>query len=297
MTGRIAAVHAQSSETCKALTTALLTLAEKAEGWEAEFKRWADSWAQDWDRFHHFLWMLQCYEYFKLRGVNVSFPHANRNEAKPDLLIKRNGQQDVYAECYFFSKWWPREEFLEHLLRKIDPNLSIGRTYNIARSAEGNPFGAANYRNTLEKIATLLTPKRLDELRDSAKSVSPQHVCAFGDVKIELEGSGEYQPRIIAHGDPEYSWPAFLAELSRSKANSNNLSSCRPNILMVNGLGVDFQLSKDASSMVATPPQSIDEVWITACGIDQDLIGRHKIGRVRRILRPCYTGSDLFVIG
>jgi hypothetical protein len=275
----------------------LLELAGNAVGWQNEYANWnnlADHWAKKWDRFHQFLWLLQCYEFFFQRGLNVSFP-AHTMQAKPDLLIKGDEQAELYAECFFYSKWWPREFYLEHLLRKIDENLAIKRTYNVVYEPSSNPFSSDNQlTNALEQLEGVLTPERLEQLRAAAQLAQPQTVCEIGDIRILLEGEGEYQPSSNAHGDPDYSLPVYLKEIITAKKNSNNLNGSRPNMVMVNALGLDFQFSLPENPVqgaaITELPCSLDEVWISACGIDGRL---ETCQQVLKILRDGYAGFGL----
>lgn len=277
----------------------LLELAEKANGWNGEHNNWNQTknhWAKRWDKFHQFIWLLQCYENFSQRGCDVSFPVSNK-EARPDLLIKRKGHEDLFAECFFYTKWWPREEYLGILLCKIDENLSIKRIYNILRNASDHPFSSdERLIKALKHVAKELTVVKFAELQAAAQLASPQKVCEIGDFKIVLSGHGEYQPDPDnAHGDPDYSWPKFVGEIIEAKKNNNNLRVCRPNILMVNGLGLDFQFSHSKSSSLEFPIpvhlENIDEIWLSVCGIDELLGTCQQDQRVRKKLRNDYAGS------
>jgi hypothetical protein len=273
----------------------LLKLPQQAEGWHDEYKHWsnsADHWAKKWDKFHHFLWLLQCYEYFSQRGHIVSFPASN-NEAKPDLLIKRQGQEEIYAECFFYSKWWPREFYFENLIHQIDENLSIKRIYNVGGDATNNPFYSDDrFTIALDTLATALTQNSLVNLRFAAQQASPQKVCEIVGFSILLEGDGEYQPSANAHGDAAFSFPVYLKEIITAKKDSNNLKGSRPNMVMVNALGLDFQFSfpesLDQVSAIAELPGSIDEIWISVCGIDEKL---NTCPRVLKKLSNGYAGS------
>ena len=210
----------------------------------------------------------------------------------PDLLIKRQGQEVLYAECFFYSKWWPREHYFEELLRFVDSNLSIKRVHNVKSDASSNPFRVESddkFAIKLDFLATALTPDRLAELRVAAQQASPQKVYEIGDLTIWLEGTGEYQPDANnAHGSPAESLPVFMKEIITAKKKSNNLKGSRPNMVMVNALGVDFQLSLAQGSPIAELPCSIDEIWISACGIDEKL---KTCQRVWKELRQGYAGS------
>lgn len=250
----------------------LLKLAQKAKGWKAEYVHWnkpKDHWAKKWDRFHQFLWLLQCFEYFVELGYDVSFP-AVKNAPKPDLHIVRKGERERFVECFFYSKWWHREFFVEELLRFLEPNLAIKRTHNVRFDLSNNPMSVECDDRFVDALAILeerLTPSRLDELRAAANEASPQLACEFGEFSIMLEGTGEYQPSQNAHGDPADSWLVFAKEIIKAKRDSNGLNDHRPNVVMVNGLGLDFQLSFDKVPLAEELPCSLDEIWIYKCGI------------------------------
>jgi hypothetical protein len=277
----------------------LLKLAQQADGWEDEYKRWSSSnnhWAKKWDKFVHFMWLLQCYEYFFEQGHNASFPVARKNQAMPDLLIKRHAQKEgLYVECYYYSKWWPYEEHLQQLLRKIDENLSINRPHNVAIELSKNPFRqGVQFDTTFGQLAEALTPVRLAELRNAAQETSPQTVIGFGQVEIWLKGEGYYGGRPNAQGDPEYSFPVYIDEIIEAKKDRNNLKGSRPNILMANAMSWEFQFgfAKSICEMHTNRelPSSLDEVWISVCTFDGKLEYNK---RTRKILRNDYAGSGL----
>jgi hypothetical protein len=278
----------------------LLKLAQQANGWPKEYENWSedtDHWAKKHDRFHQFLWLLQCYEYFSQLGHNVSFPAKGKNQAMPDLLVKRHGQEEgLYVECYFYSKWWPREEFLQQLLHKIDENVWIKRKHNLAYNCSGNPFSNDQLINTLDQLVLALTPEKLSKLRAEACEVSPRKVCCIGDFWIELRGEGECQPDTDnAHGDANDSFPVYLKAIIAHKKDRNNLIGSRPNMVMANATGIDFQLSLPESSVqgaaITELPSSLDEVWISACGIDGKLETCQQDEKIMKILRVGYAGS------
>jgi hypothetical protein len=251
----------------------LLSGAKDADGWCGEYAHWKseqDHWAKKWDRFNQFLWILQCFEYSSGKGLDVSFP-ASKTEAKPDLCVGQADGSKVYVECYFYTKWWGREHLVEHLLRALDQNLTIKRTYNVSFDQHDNPMSGLNDASFVEALAILgdtLTPEKLDTLRAAARMASPQTVCDFGGFSILLEGSGQYQPSNNAHGDSSASWPIFVNEIIKAKRDSNGLGEHRPNVVMVNGLGLDFQFSFDDKHQNFVLPASLDEIWIYKCGID-----------------------------
>jgi hypothetical protein len=272
----------------------LLKLAQQAKGWEGEYEHWsnsADHWAKKWDKFEQFIWLIQCYEYFSERGHNVSFPVSNGG---PDLLIERIGLAALYAECYLYSKWWIQEEYFAQLLRKIDGNLSIKRTHNVKTEPSKNPFSlGVQFDTALSQLAEVLTPVRLAELRNAALETYPQTVCDFGDIRILLDGDGDYQPSLNAHGDAAYSLPVYVNEIINAKKVSNNLKVSRPNIIMANAMGMDFQFGfpKSTDQVPANPelPSSLDEVWIYVCSFESKL---ETCQQVLKIWRGDYAGSS-----
>ena len=251
----------------------LLLGARKAKGWNQEYAYWdkrGDHWAIKWDRFYHFLWLLQCYEYFSERSCYVSFP-ASKTDSRPDLRIVQTDGSVFFAECYFYTKWWAQELLLEELLEAIDQNLILERTHNIRIADSDNPLSVNNGEKFVDTLATLegaLGPTRLDRLRGMAQKISPQLVCSIGDFSVQLESSiGEYQPSQNVQGDPSASWPTFVKEIIAAKSSSNDLGSHRPNLVMVNGLGLDFQLSHGKSHRTPVLPEPLDEMRIYRCGI------------------------------
>ena len=286
------ATHAND---CFAQWEELFNKVQQADGWDKEYENWnkpSDHWAKKWDRFHRLLWMLQCYEYFTESDHKVSFPQAIKNQAMPDMLVKRSGQDALYVECKFYSKWWLQEDFVKELLHFIDPNLKIERQHNVYLSS--NPFSDVQsdvqFEKTLACLAVEITLNRLADLRKLAEKKSPQPLCEIGDVKVLLEGEDEYQPGPNAHGDPAGSWPIYVDEIIRGKKGSNNLGNCRPNLVLVNGLGLDFQISFGEGFQIKDPQSPIDEIWISKCGIDGKLA---ECADVEKALRPGYDGSGL----
>jgi hypothetical protein len=272
----------------------LLKLGQQANGWAGEYRRWSSSdnhWAKKWDKFEQFIWLLQCYEYFSERGLKVSFPVS---KGGPDLLIERHGIVALYAECYFYSKWWIQEEYFEHLLGKIDENLWIKRTYNVKIEPSKNPFSSGvPFDTALSQLAEVLTPVRLAELQTAALATYPQTVCDIGDIRILLDGEGDYQPSLNAHGDATDSLPVYVKEIINAKKNSNNLNGSRPNVIMTNALGMDFQsgFPKSTDQVPAIPelPSSLDEVCIYICSFESKLENCQQVLKIRR---GDYAGSS-----
>ncbi len=145
----------------------LLEGAKTAEGWTNEYAEWGqpnDHWAKRWDRFYQFLWLLQCYEYLSECAHVVSFPLSGRVR-KPDLHVVRADGTEMFVECYFYTKWWAYEHFIEDLLGVFDGNLTVKRTHNIAFTSDENPMSGNNDKPFVKMLSALeksLRPEKLD---------------------------------------------------------------------------------------------------------------------------------------
>lgn len=252
----------------------LLSQACRLEGWASEYSNWnseKDHWATKWNKLNQFLWMLQCCEYFATKSGKLSFPYSNTT-SKPDIHIKYGDGSELYVECYHYTKWWGTEQLVEDLLYALDQNLHIERMHNL--KYDNNPFADNPDTAVIEVLAELskhLNPTKLLELKAQACIKAPVEVCKLGEFVVLLDGPGDYLGRYNAHGDPITSWSVFRDEVLCRKANANGLSNHRPNLLMVNCLGIDFQLCLSDSSEVLGLPSSLDEVWFCTCGIDDKI--------------------------
>lgn len=262
----------------------LLSQASECEGWESEYSNWSsqqDHWAMKWNKFSQFLWMLQSYEYFANTGGKVSFPYST-TMAKPDIHVKCRDGSELYVECYHYTKWWGTEHLVEDLLCALDKNLRIERMHNL--KYDNNPFADTADKAVVEALAELgrhLDPITLEGLRAKAQKETPVEVCKLGDFIVLLDGPGDYRARDNANGDSNESWHVFREEILRTKAESNDLGNHKPNLLLVNCLGVDFQISLNETSEVSCLPSTLDEVWFCTCGIN-DKIEKSRRLRVRK---------------
>ena len=252
----------------------LLSQARQFEGWDDEYSNWSseqDHWAIKWNRFNQFLWMLQCCEYFADKGAEVSFPYS-ATMAKPDIHVKYGDGSELFVECYQYTKWWGTEQLVEDLLSALDKNLRIERMHNL--KYDNNRFVGNSDEVVIEVLAELfkhLKPNRLADLNEQAQNKTPVEVCELGNFVVLLDGPGTYSARPNRHGDPNASWPVFRDEILESKVERNGLANHKPNLLLVNCLGIDFQTSLNEDSEVTFLPPSIDEVWFCTCGIDGKL--------------------------
>jgi hypothetical protein len=90
-----------------------------------------------------------------------------------------------------------------------------------------------------------------------------------------MEGKGEYQPNLNnAHGNPDFSADVYIKEIIDNKKDKNDLKNHRPNCLMVNGLGVDFQnlFISNRVKNLNYEDEVIDSLILNACGIDEKLV-------------------------
>lgn len=246
----------------------LLKLSENLEGWKNESKNTGITWAVNYDEFFQHVWMLQCVEYFFEKGNKVKFP-GRQGKKSPDLKITTDNCDEFFVECYVYSKWWFIELFLEHVIQLIDPNLSLERTYNIKLDGAKD-----NFHQILEKIGEATEPSSLEEARKIASKESPHIIYNEKGLKLLIYGNGEYQPDLDnAHGDPSLSANVYLNEIIGNKENNNDLAVHRPNRLMVNGLGYDFQriFFSNRVKDLSFKSNNIDKLIINACGIDEQL--------------------------
>lgn len=225
------------------------------------------NWSNNYDEFFHFLWMLQCMEYFLDNDFRVRFSDTTK-EKRPDLTVEYGCKNHFFAECYVYSKWWFKETFLEDIARLIHPSLRIKQIYNVKTPQKSN---AIDY--LLNDIGNIATKDKLDIAEEEASLKSPYILNDCGDLGIIFEGRGESQPSINAHGDPRISAPVYLNEIVKHKENQNDLKSHRPNVLMVNGLGVDFQniFFFQNSKKLSFKSDSLDKVELFSCGIDEKI--------------------------
>lgn len=277
-----------SSEDTFARLNDLLGQAENSSGWEREYQEWNsenDHWAARWDKFFHFLWMLQCYEYFHKSECTVTFPLTNIDQT-PDLKIKDKDGDCLYAECRVYSKWWFNEIFLDDLLRLIDENLMIRRIHNLRIRDSSNPLSNKRRCENLELIAQNLSKENIEKAQDEAAKKSPYTIFENEGLEIIIHGEGEYNPDVKnAQGDPRCSLKAYLRKGELTGDKNKQLEKHHPNILMVNGLGDDFQaIFRDGppKTIVLSDARHIDSLWIAACGIDELLKDCSRIWKISR---------------
>jgi hypothetical protein len=190
-------------------------------------------------------------------------------------------------------------------VRKTDPKLSVYRVRNW-KPPEGQrqPFACRpNEIETLldQALSPLLNERRLDECRQQAVRRYPvtvydgqDHGRRFG---IVMEGNDlcAYDPPAGVpgkgtqnkHGTPACSLQSYLKEFMKQKEKQNALAKHRPNLLAVNGRGLDWQLALDdgvrtEDVLSALPlPSSIDGILLTSCDTASKLAER-----APRILPP-----------
>ncbi len=236
----------------------LIEIAKQLDGWKNESKNTGLSWSNNYDKFFHFMWMLQCMEYFREKDCEVRFADTT-NTKQPDLIIKPVS------------------------LNLIHPDLRIERTYNIKTKDQGIVFDGL-----LTGIGNILTPEKLGAAEKEASIKSPYLINESGNIRILLDGDGEYQASVNSHGDPTKSVRVYLNEIVKSKEKQNNLASYRPNILIVNGLGIDYQnvfFSNSAEELYLNSA-NIDRVELFACGIDARISECTRRLTVDRLCKP-----------
>lgn len=263
------ATYSDDNESLFQRLNGLLELAENIEGWRNESENTGKTWSKNYDEFFHFMWMLQCVEYFKDQGAKVEFP-ATPGKKSPDLKISFENDKELYVECYVYSKWWFVEAFVQDIIKLIDKNLSLERIYNIKQTTSREAL-----ESILEKLGEVTSESELDNARMEAAKKSPYIIYNKDGLKLLMEGEGEYQPNLNnAHGDPAFSAGVYIKEIIDHKNSENDLKNYRPNCLMVNSLGDDFQnlFFSNRVKNLNYEEEVIDSLILNACGIDEKLV-------------------------
>ncbi len=192
----------------------------------------------------------------------------------PDLKISFKNHKELYVECYVYSKWWFVEAFVQDIIKLIDKNLSLERIYNIKHDAKQTPPRDALV-SILEKLGEVTSDSELVNARKKAAKKSPYIMYNKDGLKLLMEGEGEYQPNLNnAHGNPDFSADVYIKEIINNKKDKNDLKNHRPNCLMVNGLGDDFQnlFVSNRVKNLNYEDEVIDSLILNACGIDEKLV-------------------------
>jgi hypothetical protein len=213
--------------------------------------------------------MLQCAEDFVDKGLTVSFAAGNRSG--PDLIVNSPNNISFYVESCVYSKWWFLENFLKEIIAPFGEDLRIERRLNV-------PFpGFASIQEKVEFIDGFIRvvndSTRLSDGRHAARISWPIELHRDRGMRLVIESDNikTHVPYSNPHGDPSCSLKIFISEIIRAKVKSNNLLNCRPNVLMVNCLGVDIQMGydypvkPDLSELDFGP---IDALLVCSCGID-----------------------------
>jgi hypothetical protein len=263
------ATYTESGEVIFQRLNYLLLMAKELDGWNNESKNIAN-WSENYDGFFHILWMLQCVEYFIDRGDEVQFS-GKKGRASPDLKIIAKSGDELYVECYVYSKWWFFEELITYLLEMSDPNLCLERIHNIKVNNLNKSF-----EYLLVEVWGIIEEEKLEKAREEASKKSPYVMFRKNGIQIIMEGEGEMEANPNnAQGDPGYSADLYIDEIVRHKEHANALYEKQNNCLMVNGLGIDYQhifFSKRVEKLTFTSSK-INTLKIYACGIDEKLEG------------------------
>lgn len=247
-----------------------ITFAKSLKNFELEWRNnWGSQSLVDYERYFHLLWMLQCAEDLADKGLSVEFTASNM--ASPDLTVKSPKDGQFFVESYVYSKWWFLENFLNEIMAPFGEDLRIERNFNL-------PFlGFSSIRDKTEFIEGFMRAindeTRLSDGRCAAKISWPVELHEDRGIRlvVESDNSASYIPRINRHGNPSDSMRIFISEIIRAKKLSNNLQKFKPNLLMVNCLGPDFQfgydypIKPDLGDLDFGP---IDALLVCSCGID-----------------------------
>ena len=255
----------------------LFCCAEKLPNWKHEKSLLSDT---DFATFWSLVWQLQVAEHICEVGEDVCWA-----ESGPDLSVTVDKER-WYVECYTYRKSFGLLEFLNELLKKLDPAVVTEYDrclpFQLPQDSDRTHF--------LEEILLpFLDPTYLAKHKKAAEQKYPvvlyKHPCSSLYVYVEGSDGNAYSPGIVPNevGNPEYYLKVVLKEAVRAKRNSNDLKRCHPNLLAVNYLlSTDYQLAR---SLRVTPPlpendPNIDVLAVSAVGIDERLT-REKLEVVR----------------
>lgn len=150
-------------------------------------------------------------------------------------------------------------------LRHLGPDLCVQRSFNVPLTDKSA---------ILDVFDKVLTEGALAKSRKEAQLRHPVILHEESDWQLVVVGPGLREPRNMPHGDTANSLPVFLREIVKAKKDENGLSRHHPNLLMANGLGVDFQRSLDEADRVGLSTvyfANLDSMLVAACGIDSSL--------------------------
>lgn len=242
----------------------LLRCAEKLPNWEHEKSLLSDT---DFAVFWSLVWQLQVAEYLHKIGRDVSWAQSG-----PDLSVEVGGKR-WFVECYIYHKSFGLSQFLNELLKNIDP--AICTDYDRCL-----PFSLPSDRDRKlfldEVLSPFLDPAYLANAKERAEQEYPVVLYKHPDSSlcVYVKGSGDYMPGNNVVGHPESYLNVALKEALRAKRNSNDLKNHHPNLLAVNYLlSEDYQLAKSSRGTLPLPDnnRNIDVLTVSAAGIDERL--------------------------
>lgn len=223
------------------------------------------------ESFWSFIWELQTAVFFsKMLAIRTEWQKNG-----PDLKVTVDNV-DLYIECTTYHKSFGLEEFISELFNCINPDIQVTHTlfciYSLPKNKEIENFLDDLFKpyldpsfltNKMEEVQRK-SPLLLNELPE----INNFYVYLEND-KID-ENNYDLANKLYMTGDPEEYLKVAFNEILNNKADSNSLSTSRPNLLMVNFLlGDDWQIARS----LRVPPEpnlcdKFDGVLFTACGID-----------------------------
>lgn len=220
-----------------------------------------------WKEFQTFyarIFELQCFEYLRESGHNVSFKRKKKNEKHPDFILKACSNPK-YIECTCINKTQTELQIVEEIIKIFGCKIEIHSILNIRRN---------NYKNSIASAIDALISLSHDDIYTSQNFADIMHqktIYKNDDISIIMFGSGEFEPQENAHGDPQCTADTMLRELFTAKNTCNDLAVYRPNEIMVNTLNIDFQIAMP-SICADTIDRHIhnleaDGIFIVSCGI------------------------------
>jgi len=253
----------------------LFSVAKSLPNWESERHLLK---SHEFGVFWGLLWQMQVANFFKkIEGMTIQW---FEDKSGPDLRAKYK-DNDLFIECYSFSKSFIVENFINDILCLLSPNIKVGHQLFLRFSL---PNSGQKLDSFLDEIFTpYLDEKFIKKKEQEAQDKYPVLLPVPKEVKnfyIYFEGSNpdKYEPGLLpmGAGDENAYINQMVHESLRNKQKSNKLSEKHPNILAINFLiGVDLQIvfnhyiSVKSFRIPSVYFKVFDCVVFEACGINQ----------------------------
>lgn len=253
----------------------LFFVAKSLPNWESERHLLTN---HEFGVFWGLLWQMQIANFFnKIDGVEIQWL---KDKSGPDLRAKYK-EDDLFIECYSFSKSFIVENFIKEIFGMVSHNIKIGHQLFLNFSL---PNSGQKLDSFLDEIfKPYLDAKFIKQKEQEAQDKYPVLLPVPREVNnfhIYLEGTNpdRYTPGILpmGGGNPNAYVNQMVCESIKNKYKSNKLNENHPNILAINFLiGEDLQIVFNhyiSAKNIRIPSvyfNIFDCIVFEACGINQ----------------------------